>query len=74
MRAIEPELKVKATAFDFDCLSFESNRYAIENCDKRNVFGLGTRPQLAALVMDQSKDHQSKIENNSNAFKNLPLK
>lgn len=74
MRSIEPELKVKATALDYNCLAFESNIFTIENCRKRNVFGLGTRPQLAALVMNESRESETRINHNSNALNDLPLK
>jgi len=70
MRAIEPELKLKHESFAYDCFYYESNRFAEQNCLKRNLIGLGSKRQLAALIIDDGrKDGQEVVdEENSNVF------
>ena len=62
MRAIEPELRLKYESFaNIDCQQIEGNRYAVHNCQQRTVFGLGTRPQLAALVINNDKKDKQEL-------------
>jgi hypothetical protein len=70
MRAIEPELKLKHESFTYDCFYYESNKFAIENCHKRNLIGLGSKRQLAALIIDDNrKDGQEIVDDeNPNVF------
>ncbi|XP_054164418.1 chondroitin sulfate synthase 2-like [Oppia nitens] len=64
MRAIEPELRLKHKSYTHDCLYYESNTNAIENCVNRSVIGLGTKSQLAALVIDDNKKEAQEVNDN----------
>ncbi len=63
---------LKHESFSYDCFYYESDKFAIENCQKRNwhLIGLGSKRQFAALIIDDNrKDSQEIVDDeNPNVF------